>query len=303
MNAKTKFLVGPLLWFALLLASYPLYAEDYEHGREAYLAEDYQEAARVWQSMAVDGDPRAQFSLGQLYLEGLGVEKDEAESARWFRFAAEQGLAPAQFNLGNAYKHGRGVRKDDIAAAVWWRRAAEQELAPAQFNLAMVYTFGRGVPKDEERALEWYRRAAANGHPDAQQILEIWASSQPSEAMPAGDEPAAGIPREPQVAESNLKREDWILAQDSLHFTVQVIASHAEASLIRALGKHDLGRPLAYFRFLRHGESWYAAVYGVFASHSEAQSAADLLPQALRDNSPWIRQFGALQALIRNLSP
>ncbi len=293
-------MLGLLSWLVLILATNPLYATHYEHGREAYLAEDFTEAVRIWRLLAADGDPRAQFSLGEMYLEGLGVEKDEAESTRWFRFAAQQGLAPAQFNLGNAYKHGRGVAQDDTAAALWWQKAAEQELAPAQFNLAMLYTHGRGVPKDEDQALHWYRRAAANGHPEASRVLRALASAGSIEWAQAGALSTTVSPGKLGSRGGDLNREDWILAQDSLNYTVQVIASHAEVSLISALREQWPGEPLAYFRFSRHGEPWYAAIYGVFASHSEAQAAANRLPPGLRKNSPWIRQFGAVQALIKN---
>jgi len=51
----------------------------------------------------------AQYSLGVMYANGLGVPEDDAEAARWFRLAAEQGNALAQYNLGFIYDSGRGV--------------------------------------------------------------------------------------------------------------------------------------------------------------------------------------------------
>lgn len=292
-NARINTVSGLLVGLVFLVAPYSLFAAEYEQGREAYLAANYDEAVRIWRTLAENGDARAQFSLGQMYLEGLGIEQNDAASTRWFKLAAKRGLASAQFNLGNAYKHGRGVRQDDLAAAAWWRRAAEQELAPAQFNLAMLYTHGRGVPEDHNKARYWYGRAAANGHAEAKQVLAALETGQRSEAVGT-----ASLGPTPEGID--LRREDWILAQDSLHYTVQVIASHLESSLTSALSQYDFGEPLAYFRFSRQGEPWYAAVYGVFGTHAAAQAAADRLPLGLRKNSPWIRQFGAVQALIRS---
>lgn len=40
--------------------------------------------------------------------------------------AAEQGDPVAQYNLGNMYANGRGVPKDDGNALAWFRKAAEQ---------------------------------------------------------------------------------------------------------------------------------------------------------------------------------
>ncbi|MDX1432891.1 MAG: tetratricopeptide repeat protein, partial [Gammaproteobacteria bacterium] len=168
-------LAVPVIALVIALVALPLAAadDDYEAGKRAYLAGDYERALAIWQPLAEGGDRFAQFSLGSLYFEGSGVDKDFAASARWFRAAAEQGYAPAQFNLGNAYKHGNGVEQDDVQAAEWWRKAAEQNFAPAQFNLGTQYYFGRGVPKDEDVAISWYRRAAENGHAQAQRLFSM----------------------------------------------------------------------------------------------------------------------------------
>lgn len=185
-----------LTFFAIVMVmALPAQAEeDYEAGKRAYLKGDYEEALRIWQPLADGGNKFAQFSLGSLYFEGAGVEKDLPESAKWFRRAAEQGYAPAQFNLGNAYKNGNGVEQDDLKAAEWWRKAAEQEFAPAQFNLGTQYYFGRGVAKDEQTAIRWYRRAAENGHPQAQRLFSM--TDTPVSAPPTS---AAEAPKSTQT--------------------------------------------------------------------------------------------------------
>jgi len=58
------------------------------------LRKDPKEAQRVVQfyiDMANDGNVGAQYELAFLYLEGLGVEKDEAKAKEWFQKAAQQG--------------------------------------------------------------------------------------------------------------------------------------------------------------------------------------------------------------------
>jgi hypothetical protein len=187
----------PLLYRILLLAALltiaplaPAAEDDYEAGKRAYLAGEHAEALRIWQPLADAGNKFAQFSLGSLYFEGVGVAKNDDASAKWFQLAAEQGYAPAQFNLGNAYKHGQGVAQDDAKAADWWRKAAEQEFAPAQFNLGTQYYFGRGVPKDEDTAILWYRRAAENGHAQAQRLFSM-TDVPASEAQATTPAPAA----------------------------------------------------------------------------------------------------------------
>lgn len=325
-------LLAALVAFAPLA---PAQEEDYESGKRAYLAGDYAEALRIWQPLADGGNKFAQFSLGSLYFEGAGVEKDYDTSAAWFKKAAEQGYAPAQFNLGNAYKHGNGVPQDDALAADWWRKAAEQDFAPAQFNLGTQYYFGRGVPKDEETAIRWYRRAAENGHAQAQRLFsmtdtpanEVAASTpepaaastesaQPSEPASATAAPAATAAAatatttaaaspvssggsSASAAAPGKSGEAWLLAQNPDDYTLQLLATRSEDLMRAYLGKHQFNEPVAYFAFQRDGKQWFAAVYGAYAGKAQAQNATATLPPDVGKNEPWIRQFGGIQKLIK----
>ena len=82
--------------------------------------------------------------------------------------AAEQGEAGAQFSLGDMYADGRGVQADAGEALKWYRRAAERGDAGAQYNLGFRYANGWGVPEDDREAVTWYRKAAQQGEARAQ---------------------------------------------------------------------------------------------------------------------------------------
>ena len=43
---------------------------------------------------------------------------------KWWRLAGEQGYTRAQFNLGVMYGNGIGVKKDNVFALMWWFIAA-----------------------------------------------------------------------------------------------------------------------------------------------------------------------------------
>ncbi len=86
------------------------------------------------------GDAEAQYDLGVMYANGLGVPEDDAEAVRWFRLAADQGLANAQYNLGVMYASGEGVPQDYAEAVRWYRLAAEQGDAGAQSFLGPCTT-------------------------------------------------------------------------------------------------------------------------------------------------------------------
>jgi TPR repeat protein len=118
--------------------------------------------------LAESGDALAQFCLGAMSDDGLGVPKDAVEAARRYRLAADQGLAVAQNNLGLMHEEGRAGVKDLAEAEKCYRRAAEQGSAAAQFNLAALLE-RRGSQREE--AIAWLRRAAIQGHAESRAEL------------------------------------------------------------------------------------------------------------------------------------
>jgi TPR repeat protein len=51
---------------------------------------------------------------------GEGVPQDFKEVVRWYRLSAEQGHVNAQYNLGVMYRNGLGVSRDHVLAHMWW---------------------------------------------------------------------------------------------------------------------------------------------------------------------------------------
>ena len=155
---------------------------------------------------AVDGDVKAQWNMGILYLTGFNarVPKDVEKAVFWLTKAAEQGDARAQLNLYFVYRDGDGIPQDEDLARQWLVKSSEtglkeadaelariymfggvfaaddskanlylQKLAQAgdrwaQFNLAVHLEFGRGLEVDEKGAAALYRKSAENGNSDAQ---------------------------------------------------------------------------------------------------------------------------------------
>ena len=130
----------------------------YRRGERATRDKDFKTAA-AWYRMAADaGLARAQIELGDSYMYGVGVAKDEQQARSWYRQAAEQDNLVAQKRLAEALSH------DDVAqAAHWYQRAAEQGDAGAMFSLGKHYEEGKGVEKDYGQAAHWYQLATEQG--------------------------------------------------------------------------------------------------------------------------------------------
>ena len=89
------------------------------------------------------------------------AEQGNAKAVKWYRKAAEEGNAEAQFNLGLMCDERLGVPQDYAEAVKWYRKAAEQGFAEAQTNLGIMYFTGQGVPKDYVLAHIWFDLATS----------------------------------------------------------------------------------------------------------------------------------------------
>lgn len=131
---------------------------------EQFNLKNYAEAARLYNISASQGNPIAQFSLGFLYLKGLGVQQSFLDAAYWYNKSAAQGNINALTGLSALYYSGNGVAKNYSEATRLSRMAAERGNATAQFNMGLTYERGIGVQKDMNEALIWYKKSAAQGH-------------------------------------------------------------------------------------------------------------------------------------------
>jgi len=154
-------LLGSILLLFVFLAL-PASAGVYE-GWAATRRGDYATAVGEFERLAEQGNFVAQYNLGVMYANGLGVPRDVARAAQWFYRAATAGDARAQFNFANMYAEGRGLPKDPSRAAYWYTKAAEQGLGDAQYSLGRLYYMGVGVPRDLVQAYMWMQLAADQG--------------------------------------------------------------------------------------------------------------------------------------------
>jgi hypothetical protein len=105
----------------------------------------------------------AQFGLGCLYDQGLGVKKDLKRAGELYKLAADQGHHSAQFNLGLMYAKGVGVIQSETLAFKYYQLSAIQGYANAQSSVGLYYAKGKGVKHSLTKATEWWTKAAKQG--------------------------------------------------------------------------------------------------------------------------------------------
>lgn len=128
--------------------------DNYLIGLSWYKQWNYQIAAKFWKPLAQKGDCDAQYALGLLYFEGLGVGQSYEKAIDLWTRSADQGQAQAQISLGIVYsrlslpytsldcKRGCGQEKDPLTAYRWFGIASEigspHEMKVAQDSLKKV---------------------------------------------------------------------------------------------------------------------------------------------------------------------
>ena len=85
------------------------------------------------------GYTKAQYILGGMYYEGIGVEKNLKEAFQWIKLASDKKQADAQSDLGYLYETRAGVEKNIAKAIFWYRQAAQQKYGFGICNLAYCY--------------------------------------------------------------------------------------------------------------------------------------------------------------------
>ena len=160
-------------------------AQMLEDAENAYFIGDYPTAVALLTSLAEQGDPIAQTSLGYMFTDGLGVTQDVSQGLLWFELAAEQGDPDAQYNIGLAFGLGRGATEDPSIAALWYQLAAEKGHALAQADLADLYASGRGIAQDFNLAYTWAAVAAEQGVFSAAETRDAVAGELSPEALDA----------------------------------------------------------------------------------------------------------------------
>ncbi|NKB37469.1 MAG: hypothetical protein GKR93_09920 [Gammaproteobacteria bacterium] len=125
--------------------------------RELLDSGDYDSAYNSYYDLANAGDASAQYQLGLLYYQGLGIRQNYNEASYWYKEAGKKGNADAQYSLGNMYLMGEGVSQNDAEAILWYEKAADQGHVAAAHNvsnLKRVTSAGSSSTEEIESALE-----------------------------------------------------------------------------------------------------------------------------------------------------
>lgn len=170
------------------------------------LNHDYVKAKEMYEiAIKEHNSSYAMMSLGDLYNEGLGIERNTELAEKWYKksihsgndfaitrlgmlygnlekydeaikcyeIAIKKGDPVAMNSMGLLYQHGFGVKRDIQKAVKYYQDASNNGDVGGLIDLGLLYEKGLGVPQSYEKAVELYQRAYQLGYKDIQQRIDF----------------------------------------------------------------------------------------------------------------------------------
>lgn len=155
--------------------------------------QDVQKAIELFKETAEQNSFWGIYNLGVIYASGKGVKQSYKEAHALFLKSANLGYRKAQFNLGVMYYNGMGIDKNEVTAFKWFKKAADKDVPEAMYIIGKAHESGEGLPRDIYKAKEYYKKAAILGHQDAKTKCEELGIDKLEKIIPTTDEILASI--------------------------------------------------------------------------------------------------------------
>lgn len=160
--------IGLVIWRLIPLST----EQDLATANRAWRVGHFEEATRIWQPLADQGQPRALALMGWSHEVGQGSEQDLAQAVSLYRQSAQAGDAFGQYRLAELYLRGVGVQRDLRTAFHWMELAAHNGDVPAMLKLGVLHLMGANGRVNVAEAKQWLYQASQKGNKLALRVLQ-----------------------------------------------------------------------------------------------------------------------------------
>lgn len=250
----------------------------YEKAKTAFNQQNYERTASLLKPLAEQGHSDAQYVLGYLYHNGLGVPRNYKLSIQWLSVAAAKGNEKAKEALRRLSLLGSDTVDNN------------EQTTSASIQTPVEITEAIMVVSEEPQVAEALKPTIPllPGTP-TQATLQTEPTETP-EVM------ARTITSDPITTLTD--DEQWIMNQSAKHYTIQLIASGNEVAMQRFINDNNLHDSAVYYRTRRNGGNWFTLIQGSFESISLAKSAIKKLASPLQIAEPWIKPIADTQKAL-----
>lgn len=167
--------------------SIPFWSDDLKKAKRAYRAGDYERAAKFFRKASDDGEIVADWYLGHMYRQGLGVPRDDAMAYSYYTRVSEHYdpeeangkrlriTVDAMVRLADYQRTGAvnaGLEPDPKSAAQTYLKVATAYGHPAaQYALGVMSIKGEGMKRNPQQGLKWLMASARKRYAPAEAYL------------------------------------------------------------------------------------------------------------------------------------
>ena len=259
--------------------------------KEAYNQKNYGEAAALLTPLAEQGDASAQYALGYLYHNGLGVPRNYKLAIQWMTAASAKGNEKATEALRRISELDSELTDDNLKD-----NQVDTESQPMEPILITgkksdsVNTPNANVPsatKDLDTETTPTVEAQSETEPKEPEKA-------PAEIKPSEKQPLSG-------AKSTLSADEtWIMDQPDTNYSIQLIATGNKSALMQFISENNLKNSAKYYKSQRNNKDWYTLIQGSYESHTAARKAIKTLSAELQDLRPWVKSFADIKETLSN---
>jgi|TARA_B110000438_G_scaffold57781_1_gene57785 TPR repeat protein len=92
------------------------------------------------------------------YRRGLTLEEDYKykQAIQKYLIASKEGSAEAEYRLGHIYTNGLGIAQNIKLSLYWYEQSAKKKYPPALYTLGVIYANGAFVKKNIKKAYNFF---------------------------------------------------------------------------------------------------------------------------------------------------
>ena len=239
----------------------------------AYLNEDYQTAFQKWTEAAKKKHAKSLFNLALMH------DRNQVPNGGSSKTAAL-----------DLYK--RSANRNYLPAYQYWARMVEKdnpELAQRIRNILHENSPESQLESQPQQRLQLNKTTGNVATATSQENTHKQAAKVEIEPEPEPKDPVT----------DSLHQEQWISQHQDTDWTIQIVAYENETQVLHFADQHDLLEKGAYFTETSAGRTWFKLILGSFSSKQAADQARNNLPDSVRGEGPWLRQFKGIKAAIK----
>lgn len=103
----------------------------------------------------------------------------------------------------------------------------------------------------------------------------------------------------PRKREAKICREEWILAQDPSHYTLQIMGVRKETTVLQFIEKYRLQGRVSYYHTYYKSGDWYPLLYGIYSTRELALAKINELHEEISKSLPWVRRLSSVHGEIQ----